>query len=108
MTFRRDRFVLCSAVCLLLLLPPVCGHAQEAQPNADFIAGVDLVRNEQYKDAVTKLQAATTGDPKLEGFGAEVRATVVVCWMTSPTAKSLNEVRPVAWVLVADFVPTVG
>jgi len=67
MAFRRGLFVISPAVCLFFLLVGL-GHAQDAQPtaNPDFIAGVSLVRDGQYQDAVDRLQRAATSEPKLE------------------------------------------
>jgi tetratricopeptide (TPR) repeat protein len=67
MVYRRGRLLVAPAVCAFLLLLGIAS-AQETGPkaNPDFIAGVDLVRNEDYAGALDKLQAATNAEPTLE------------------------------------------
>jgi len=67
MVFRRGRLVISPVVGVFFLLAGLA-QAQDAgpAPNADFIAGVNLVRDQQYQEAASKLQAATASQPNLE------------------------------------------
>jgi len=51
---------------LVLLLAVVVGQDAPSGINQDFIDGVNLVRDQQCDQALTKLQAAVATDPKLE------------------------------------------
>ena len=69
MACARGRVPVLPALCLtFLVLSSALVTSQETTPaiNQDFVDGVNLVRDQQYQEALTKLQAATTADPNLE------------------------------------------